>query len=135
MSRGDPYYQFYKNAPKDWCSDHGWKYLNGTDITGEDQCIVLMDVSVGTEEISRGRNLLVIVTTRGNLRWVNIFLLSFNFQCRANDEKLDIVSQHESPTFNCSSGSKYDFGYKLDGDCPYIGRQLLQKVFASKNYS
>ena len=58
------------------------------------------------------------------------FLLSFNFQCRDNDDLLDIVSQHESPTYNCSSGSY--FGYKLDGDCPYIGRQLLQKV--SKNY-
>ena len=54
------------------------------------------------------------------------FLLSFNFQCRANDAQLDIVSEHESHTFNCSSDSKY--GYKLDGDCPYIGQQLLQKV-------
>ena len=49
------------------------------------------------------------------------FLLSFNFQCRDNDGELDIVSQHESPTYNCSR-------YKLVGGCPYIGRQLLQKV-------
>ena len=50
------------------------------------------------------------------------FLLSFNFQCRYNGDKLDIASQHESPTYNCSSG------YQLDGDCPYIGRRLLKKV-------
>ena len=53
-------------------------------------------------------------------------LLSFNFQCRSNDDRLGIASQHESPTYNCSSDSEY--GYKLDGDCPYIGRRLLQKV-------
>ena len=58
------------------------------------------------------------------------FLFSFNFQSRSNDNFLDIVSQHESPTYHCSSYNYY--GYKLDGDCPYIGRQLLQKV--SKNY-
>ena len=53
---------------KDWCREHGWKYLNGTDITGsEDQCIVLMDGILSTEKISRGRNLLVIVTTRGRV--------------------------------------------------------------------
>ena len=71
------------------------------------------------------------------------FLLSFNFQCRDNDNKLDYVSQHESPmddscfgsccgsccgspNFKCSSDNFY--GYKLDGDCPYIGWRLLKKV-------
>ena len=54
------------------------------------------------------------------------FLLSFNFQYRGNDVFLDLASQHESPTYNCS-------GFKLDGDCPYIGWQLLQKVSVGKN--
>ena len=59
------------------------------------------------------------------------FLLSFNVQCRGIDDELDNVSQHESPTFNC--GNSYDFErlqyrYKLVGECPYIGRHLLEKV-------
>ena len=54
------------------------------------------------------------------------FLLSFNFQCRRNDADLDDASQHESPTYNCP-------GFKLDGVCPYIGRQLLQKVSVDKS--
>ena len=57
------------------------------------------------------------------------FLLSFNFQCRMDDILLDLVSQHESPTYNCSNGI---WSYKLDGDCPYVGQQLLQKVSESK---
>ena len=55
---------------------------------------------------------------------VDSFLLSFNFQC--SDGILDVASQHESPTYNCSY-------FKLDGDCPYIGRQLLQKVSVDKS--
>ena len=54
------------------------------------------------------------------------FLLSFNFQCRRNDAKIDIASQHESPTYECSL-------FKLDGDCPYIGRKLLQKASVNKS--
>ena len=43
----------------------------------------------------------------------------------------DAASQHESPTYNCSSGVR---PYKLDGDCPYVGQQLLQKVSESKQW-
>ena len=60
-------------AAKDWCRKHGWKYLDEDEITGsEDQCIVLMDGELTTEKISRGRNLLVIVTTRGKYGWVTL---------------------------------------------------------------
>ena len=58
------------------------------------------------------------------------FLLSLNLHCRGTDEFLDLASQHESSTYKCKSDrSLY---YKLDGDCPYIGQQLLQKVSRSK---
>ena len=55
------------------------------------------------------------------------FLLSFNVQCRGNDDRLDIASQHESPTYNCSRDNYHGY-YMLDGDCPYIGRRLLKKA-------
>ena len=51
-----------------WCQGQGWRY--GSNMTGsEDQCVVLLDdiYSDYLESISRGRNLLVMVTTRG--RW------------------------------------------------------------------
>ena len=51
-------------------------------------------------------------------------------QCRADDKSLDVASQHKSSTYKCSSGR---YGYTLDGDCPYVGQQLLQKVSESKN--
>ena len=50
----------------EWCSAHGWKYLEGKHIIGsEDQCVVLLDSALVPELISRGRNLLVTVTKRG----------------------------------------------------------------------
>ena len=50
-----------------WCSEHQWRYLHEREIFGsEDQGVILLDTStLSLEEISRGRNLLVIVTTRG----------------------------------------------------------------------
>ena len=54
------------------------------------------------------------------------FLLSFNFQC--SEGILDVASQHESPTYNCSY---FKLVFKLV--CPYIGRQLLQKVSVDKS--
>merc|ERR1711971_50187 len=60
-----------------WCGEHKWRSLaDPTSIVGsEDQCIVLMDPETMVPEfISRGRNLLVIVTTRGKIGYNNIFL-------------------------------------------------------------
>ena len=52
-----------------WCHKHGWRYLGTSEVHGrEDQCMVLMDTRLIPELISRGRNLLVIVTTRGKRR-------------------------------------------------------------------
>ena len=58
------------------------------------------------------------------------FLLSLNLQCREFVDPLDAASQHESSTYNCKTDRSHH--YKLDGDCPYIGQQLLQKVSWSK---
>ena len=58
------------------------------------------------------------------------FLLSLNSQCREFVELLDAASQHESSTYNCKTDRSLH--YQLDGDCPYISQQLLQKVSRSK---
>ena len=50
--------------------------------------------------------------------------LFFSFQSiftRLHDNILDVASQHQSPTYKCRD-------YKLEGDCPYVGRQLIEKV-------
>ena len=51
-----------------WCQGQGWRYVWYNEMTGsEDQCVVLLAgrTSQYLESISRGRNLLVVVTTRG----------------------------------------------------------------------
>ena len=53
---------------RSWCWTQGWRYVEGDSVTGsEDQCVVLLPGrnSEYLEPISRGRNLLVVVTTRG----------------------------------------------------------------------
>ena len=52
------------------CQGQGWRYVEDDWMAGsEDQCVVLLDDrdSGYLETISRGRNLLVGVTNRGNL--------------------------------------------------------------------
>ena len=67
---------------EEWCGELGWRYLDGAEMFGsEDKCIVLMDATISSEEISRGRNLLVIVTTRGKRRCKT--LSSFHSICNA----------------------------------------------------
>ena len=52
-----------------WCSEHQWRYLDRYNIFGsEDQGVILLDPYLSPEQISRGRNLLVIVTTRGKYK-------------------------------------------------------------------
>ena len=55
---------------EEWCSEHKWIYLDSAQITGsENQCVVMIDNgTMHNEFISRGRNLLVIVSTRGRNR-------------------------------------------------------------------
>ena len=49
-----------------WCSEYQRRYLHRIDIFGsEDEGVILLDTITSPELISRGRNLLVIVTTRG----------------------------------------------------------------------
>ena len=52
-----------------WCQGQGWRYVREGRMNGiEDQCVVLLaDWDSGyLESFSRGRNLLVVVTTRGD---------------------------------------------------------------------
>ena len=58
-------------AGERWCStNNGWRYTEGPMMVGsEDQCVVLLDAGIPPEFISRGRNLVVIVTTRGKDRY------------------------------------------------------------------
>ena len=51
-----------------WCQEKGWRYVKEANMNGsEDECVVLLgDGIIGIlESISRGRNMLVVVTTRG----------------------------------------------------------------------
>ena len=60
-------YEMRSAKAKKWCSEHQWRYLKGFNIFGsEDQGVILLDLlDLSPELISRGRNLLVIVTARG----------------------------------------------------------------------
>ena len=59
-----------KNRPNEearaWCEGQGWGYVDEAMIYGsEDQCVVLLGAELHTETVSRGRNLLVVVTILG----------------------------------------------------------------------
>ena len=52
-----------------WCQGQGWRYVREDMMAGsEDQCMVLLGDRGSSyfESISRGRNLLVVVTIRGD---------------------------------------------------------------------
>ena len=64
----------YKDIPDEeasaWCKKQGWGYVREAMMFGsEDQCVVLLRARPTVEFVSRGRNLLVMVTTRGD-GWV-----------------------------------------------------------------
>ena len=49
-----------------WCEGQGWGYVDYTMIRGsEAQCVVLLGAEFYPETVSRGRNLLVVVTSLG----------------------------------------------------------------------
>ena len=51
---------------KTWCENNTWRCMADTMFTGcEDSIIVLLDASIRNENISRGRNCLIVITTRG----------------------------------------------------------------------
>ena len=59
-------YENFSAEAEKWCSEHQWRHLERDNIFGsEDQGVILLDTILIPEAISRGRNLLVIVTTRG----------------------------------------------------------------------
>ena len=61
--------QNYNEETRGWCRRQGWRYVDEDIVPGtEDQCVVLLARSINTyiEGISRGKNLLVAVTTQGD---------------------------------------------------------------------
>ena len=59
-------YDFNKdNLAGAWCKERGWQYHPVWNITGcEAKCVVLLDCYLEPEEITRGINMLIIVTLR-----------------------------------------------------------------------
>ena len=48
-----------------WCKERGWKYHSATNIYGcEAQCVVLLECVLGTEYLTRARNMLIIVSNK-----------------------------------------------------------------------
>ena len=46
-----------------WCEERGWQYLDAANINGcEAKCVVLLNVSLYSEYITRGINRLIIIT-------------------------------------------------------------------------
>ena len=49
-----------------WCKDHKWRCIEAGKVVGsEDQIIITYNFPPGPEHISRARNGLVMVTTKG----------------------------------------------------------------------
>ena len=54
------------NYISQWCRDHKWKFIEADKVVGsEDQFIITYNFPPGPEHISRARNGLVMVTTKG----------------------------------------------------------------------
>ena len=67
LERGIPAILESSDEIRVWCKEQDWRYVKEDRINGsEDQCVVLLGdhASAYLESISRGRNLLVVVTTR-----------------------------------------------------------------------
>ena len=48
-----------------WCEERGWKYHSALNIFGcEAQCVVLLNCYLGTEFLTRGRNMLIILNNK-----------------------------------------------------------------------
>ena len=64
----DGYQEYYNEEVSGWCRRQGWRYVeDGSETGSENQCVVLLADSdtAYLEAISRGKNLLVVVTTQG----------------------------------------------------------------------
>ena len=58
-------YKKYDAAVKDMCNELGYKYINDLNMTGaEDQVVILLNTNMLPEMITRGINMLVIVSNR-----------------------------------------------------------------------
>ena len=58
-----PYSRLYDDLAAAWCRERGWQYHSGRSITGcEASCVVLLHCMLYPEYITRGINMLIIVT-------------------------------------------------------------------------
>ena len=56
------YYVDKDNLAGAWCKERGWQYQDANNITGcEAKCVVLLDLWLEPEIITRGINMLIIV--------------------------------------------------------------------------
>ena len=56
----------YSDRTSDWCSEQGWHYQDIIQFIGcEDQTVICWEICVLTESVSRARNMLILVNTRG----------------------------------------------------------------------
>ena len=57
----------YSDITRDWCSEQGWHYQDIAQFQGcEDKTVICWDnCVVVTEAVTRARNRLILVTTRG----------------------------------------------------------------------
>ena len=56
------YFNDYDDLAAAWCKERGWQYHPVWNITGcEAKCVVLLDLSLEPEFITRGINMLIIV--------------------------------------------------------------------------
>ena len=59
------YERFEDERAAAWCEERGWQYKKPGSIFGcEAQCVVLLNCDLQTEFLTRGRNMLIIFTTR-----------------------------------------------------------------------
>ena len=57
----------------EWCKEHRWRFIEAKKAVGsEDQFVITYNFAPGPEHISRARNGLVMVTTKGYVCMVNI---------------------------------------------------------------
>ena len=57
------YYYFESPAVLSWCGERGWQYHDASNITGcEAQCVIILYCYLQPEFITRGINMLIIVS-------------------------------------------------------------------------
>ena len=85
---------YNKNTAR-WCEEKGWTYVSDIHFRGsEDRVVVCMDGAVGyTEAISRARNRLYLVSTRGRYYTI-LYCMFYTSDCQGFYTQTIIISFH-----------------------------------------